>query len=332
LPEASDLEEGRQRPQSQKVSTIIPTYCRPATLVKAIESALRQTYENHEVIVIDDGSTSETATAVRPYLDRIRYFRQNNQGVAAVLNKGLEVATGNWIAVLADDDLWLPTKLESQIKAMAGLGDEFGACFTNCVYVGDPSRTLSVFDEANVECRCEFEPLAHPLRYVLAKKPALYVQAMVARRSLLEELNGFDRRLTVGEDTDMILRLALRTRFCVVCTPLVQINRSPDIPRLTNLYDSDRETIFACIEYKYHKWLNLPELSEPAIRLTIHDHLNEIYYRQVIGSIYKFNLTGAFGKIRELHKEGLPYPTIFATLLFRTARRIRSAITRGGVS
>src|ERR1700730_12131274 len=152
----SDLDESWHRfPPVMTVSIIIPTFNRSALVVNAIESALQQTHPNCEIIVVDDGSTDDTVEMLAPYLDRIRYFHQNNQGVAAALNKGIEAACGRWIAILASDDLWMPTKLESQFRAIAELGEEFGACFTDCSYVGNPALTLSAFEKAQLECPSE---------------------------------------------------------------------------------------------------------------------------------------------------------------------------------
>jgi glycosyltransferase involved in cell wall biosynthesis len=312
--------------QTPNVSILIPTFNRSALLAHAIESALQQTYTNHEIIVVDDGSTDDTVQVAANYRDRIRYIHQKNQGIAAALNQGIEAARGRWIAVLADDDLWLPEKLESQINAVAALGEEFGACFTNCSYVGDPARTRTTFEEASVNYPSDAGPLEEPHRYVLAKHPALFVQSMLVSRSLLQQLNGFDPQLLVGEDTDLLFRLAFLTRFCLVNEPLVQIDRTPSLPRLTNHYESPSESILSCVEYRYRKWLTMPGLTDPAIRRTIEENIQSIYYGRIIHQLRQSNLTRAFEYIRGLRKAGTCAPWIVATLFYRATRRCVSSL------
>ena len=100
------------------VSVIIPTYNRAQMAVEAVESVLAQTYRPIEVIVVDDGSTDDTAQRLAAFGDRIRYMRQPNRGVGAARNHGLRLATGAYLAFLDSDDLWLPEKLERQVAVL----------------------------------------------------------------------------------------------------------------------------------------------------------------------------------------------------------------------
>jgi glycosyltransferase involved in cell wall biosynthesis len=99
------------------VSVVIPTYNQAAMLVEAVESALAQTYPNREVIVVDDGSTDDTAARMAPYTNsgRVRYLVQQNRRQAAARNAGIHEAQGELIAFLDHDDLWAPSKLERQV-------------------------------------------------------------------------------------------------------------------------------------------------------------------------------------------------------------------------
>ena len=84
---------------------------------KAIDSALNQTYKEIEIIVIDDGSADNTQELlVQKYRDTIRYFYQENRGVAGARNAGIQESRGEYIAFLDSDDMWMPTKLEAQMK------------------------------------------------------------------------------------------------------------------------------------------------------------------------------------------------------------------------
>jgi glycosyltransferase involved in cell wall biosynthesis len=94
-----------------RASVIIPTYNCGRFLPEAIESVLAQTLPPHEVIVVDDGSTDDTPAVAARFAGRIVYHRQVNRGVSAARNAGMDRATGDWLAFLDADDLWMPTKL-----------------------------------------------------------------------------------------------------------------------------------------------------------------------------------------------------------------------------
>src|SRR5712692_4545848 len=101
------------------VSVVIPAYNAGDYIVETLGSALAQTYAHREIIVIDDGSTDDTHRRVEPYLRQIRYIRQENAGEGGARNTGLRAATGDYLAFLDADDLWLPEKLEVQLQVAA---------------------------------------------------------------------------------------------------------------------------------------------------------------------------------------------------------------------
>jgi glycosyltransferase involved in cell wall biosynthesis len=101
------------------VSVVIPAYNASAFIAETVESALGQTHTRLEIIVVDDGSTDDTEESIQPYLARVRYIRQRNAGEGAARNTGLRAATGDYIAFLDADDLWLPEKLEVQLEMAA---------------------------------------------------------------------------------------------------------------------------------------------------------------------------------------------------------------------
>jgi glycosyltransferase involved in cell wall biosynthesis len=100
------------------VSVIVPTYNRAQLCKKTVESALRQTFHNMEVIVVDDGSTDDTEPVISGLDPRVVYIKQENQGVSAARNHGLRCARGEYIAFLDSDDIWLPWKLECQLDVL----------------------------------------------------------------------------------------------------------------------------------------------------------------------------------------------------------------------
>src|SRR6185436_14214556 len=109
------------------VSVVIPTHDRWPLVGEAIDSVLRQTFTDLELVVVDDGSTDETATGMRRFADpRLRYVPIPHSGnVAKVRNEGVERSRGRWIAFLDSDDLWHPRKLELQMAALTQSGSQW---------------------------------------------------------------------------------------------------------------------------------------------------------------------------------------------------------------
>jgi len=114
-PEILKFEGLAYNPMPPRISVIIPTFNRAAWVREAVDSVLAQTFQDFELLVVDDGSTDETGAGLAPYGDRLRYLYQVRQGVSAARNRGLELAAGEWITFLDSDDLWLPRKLETQV-------------------------------------------------------------------------------------------------------------------------------------------------------------------------------------------------------------------------
>ena len=114
-----------------RVTVVIPTYNRAKVILRALETAFAQTYRNLEIIVVDDGSTDDTTAVLAPYWERIHYIHQSNQGASAARNRGIQEATGEFIAFLDSDDEWLPAKLERQIELLEARPDlSFVACLS----------------------------------------------------------------------------------------------------------------------------------------------------------------------------------------------------------
>ena len=187
------------------VSVIIPTYNSDRYIVAAIRSVLAQTYPHWEILVIDDGSQDETQQILQPmveqYGDRLHYIYQTNQGVSAARNRGIEAATGEFVAFLDADDIFLPDKLAAQIAVFAEQ-PQLGMVHSGWRRVDAAGNPL-----LNVEPWQEIPTL--DLESWLRWKPVL-PSAMMFRRQWLVEVGGFDSRFPPAEDTELVLRLALR--------------------------------------------------------------------------------------------------------------------------
>src|SRR5260370_11913693 len=102
--------------QLPKVSVIIPNYNYAHYIGQAVDSVLAQTYENTEIVVVDDGSHDTSEKLIAGYGERVRLIKQKNQGVSAARNTGVRETQGELLAFLDADDLWLPLKLEKQVQ------------------------------------------------------------------------------------------------------------------------------------------------------------------------------------------------------------------------
>ena len=106
-----------------RVSVIIPTYNRSALLREAVAGVLNQSFKDVEILIVDDGSSDDTAEVVRGFGGDVRYFRQNHAGLNAARNLALSEARGEYAALLDDDDVWLPFKLDLQVRLMDHFND-----------------------------------------------------------------------------------------------------------------------------------------------------------------------------------------------------------------
>lgn len=196
------MDEGKQQPL---VSVIIPTYKRPNFLKRAIRSVLRQTYQHLEVIVVNGDPTTKIED-VLPEDDRIQCINQpEKQGVAAARNVGIKRSRGEFIAILDDDDLWMPQKIEKQVKRFKELGTEFGM-----VYGG----MATVKDGKFISRRIPREE--GDLFETLLRKNIVPCPTPLIRKDYLMEVGLFDTSFKGYEDLDMWLRIAKNYKVAAV--------------------------------------------------------------------------------------------------------------------
>jgi len=183
------------------VSIIIPTYNRAGFLKEAIKSVLAQTYKNIEVIVVDDGSTDNTPKLVKQFTDkRIIYLRQENKGASSARNKGIESARGNYIAFLDSDDIWLPQKIEKQLKIF-----NISRCNPGLVYTG-----IQYMDyDGNLKKQKKIIRFrGNILKRLLRKNIPGVGSTMLVKKECFEKCGLFDKRLPSRTDLDMLIRIS----------------------------------------------------------------------------------------------------------------------------
>lgn len=207
-----------------EVSVILPTFNRLTYLREAIDSVLAQTHTDWELIIADDGSADETRTFLRSIRDdRVKVLWLQHRGnPAAVRNSALMEARGIYLAFLDSDDLWTPRKLEVQLSLMRSRRDRRWS------YTKDRPMDASgnLLSETAIQTWLPYEgSIIEPLLKIDA---IISTPTVVAERSLVNEVGGFDEGQYFGEDYDLWLRLAMCSEVGVSCEPLTYTRAHPD--------------------------------------------------------------------------------------------------------
>jgi glycosyltransferase involved in cell wall biosynthesis len=230
------------------LTVVVPTYNRAALLDEALRSILAQTVAPDEIIVVDDGSTDDTAAVCARYRDTVRYLRQDNSGLPAVArNRGMEAATGDWIALCDSDDLWHPRKLEIQLEVARALGVEWVVSGFGMI---DPEgkrlagsdlgfeREFPVFRHEHVGADAYFARwLTRAAVASAAESPTVYhgdafgmlfegnvclTSSALMKRSLLARSGMFDPWFRRAEDTEFFHRVAAHAPLAIVMASLLE--------------------------------------------------------------------------------------------------------------
>ena len=204
-----------------KVSIIVPTYNRAKTLGRAIESILKQTYTDYEIIIVDDASTDNTREVVEQIEDeRIRYIRlEQNQGAGHARNEGIRMSRYDYIAFLDSDDEWMPAKLELQMKKMTEAAEDVGLVY--CRMRTEEQDTIwPPYEWADAVT------LAGDLFPTLLWTSLIGTPAILVRKKCFESVGMFKETLQCIEDWELVLRIAREWRIEFVDEILVEIHLS----------------------------------------------------------------------------------------------------------
>ena len=224
-----------------EISVILPTYNRCLFLKQAIESVLAQTFTDYELIVVDDGSTDETPELLASYGEKIITIRQENKGVSAARNAGIQKASARLIAFLDSDDLWMPEKLAVQ-KAFFDARPNDLICQTEEIWIRNGIRVNPKIKHKK-QSGMIFEPSLH----LCLVSPS----AVMIRRELFDAVGMFDENILACEDYDLWLRTACQYPVYLISDPLIlkqgghadQLSKSPGLDQyrirsLLNLLES----------------------------------------------------------------------------------------------
>ena len=189
------------------ISVVIPAYNAAVFLPEVIQSVMEQSYSEWELLVIDDGSTDNTATLVSDYSQsdsRVRLISKENGGVSVARNLGTEIAKGELIAFLDSDDLWLKDKLSVHVDYMKS-HPQVGVSFSRVELIeSDGSTTNKLTD--NIVDTLKPQDLFY-------SNPTVTTSNLVIRKSVFQELDGFDTSMQYNEDIDLLFRLAIQNHW-----------------------------------------------------------------------------------------------------------------------
>jgi len=268
-----------------QVSAVIPVHNCERYIEDAIKSVLAQTYPVHEIVVVDDGSTDGTRQVLEPYMGKIRYFHQPQRGVAAARNTGITNASGEFIAFLDADDLWLPEKLQLQMDYLQR-HPECGLVYSD----------MKTFDEhgiihESVKSWLNMSPPSGWIFKELFRETLFAADSTVFAIRCVKRVGPFDESLAVGEDYLMWLRIARCYPIGYVDAPLTMYRQHSEMTtrrvgkRLQNGLPSEIIVIRNILESYPQVWHELGaatvrrRISRPYYYLACH-HLEQGNHRQ----------------------------------------------------
>ncbi len=195
------------------VSVVIPVYNGASTIAETVNSVISQTHSNLEIVVINDGSKDSTLEIIESIPDaRIQVLSYPNAGLSESRNRGIRQSKGRFISFVDADDLWMPDKIELQLKALQD-SPQSGLAYSWVDYIDGSSQFIRVGSH--------FELEGYILEALIKRNFIDNGSNVIIRRNVLDKIGFFDKSLSASEDWDMWLRIAEIYPF--VCVPKVQV-------------------------------------------------------------------------------------------------------------
>lgn len=303
-------------------SVVIPLYNKGDVIANTLQAILNQTFNQFEVIVVNDGSTDDSLQIVSGFSDnRIKIIDQKNRGVSAARNIGIKLAKYGFIAFLDADDLWLPDYLLEQSRL---IGDFSQASMWGMGWGSVDDLGHNEVDHGGIEYNYRsiisnyFERSSHANLF--------FTSAVVIKRSVFDQVGFFDERIAIGEDLDMFYRIIVSNVVVFFNCTLVQYRLNAKY-RLSNDNKPDIEICFQSYieKYDYFKEINIKAISY------IHNNFAEItlkYYfgaEKNHGSVIKIKNNLAYGiiKIKYYYLYRTPY---FIGFLFYKLYKLKKVL------
>lgn len=294
------------------VSVIVPSYNMAHLLPRSIESAAQQEHAPAEIIVVDDGSSDNTVQVLQELSDKypaLRFKSQQNKGNAGAKNTGIEMATGEFLAFLDADDVWLPNRLSSQIELLQqhpsvkwAAGAYLDVTYKNNqpVVCGSPKVEVPVASAGDS---------IHEALELIASPTSVWIGTIIAETAAIRELGGFCEELLGCDDSDLWLRMALvNSQIGFVVEPVARYT----------VAQQGSLTGMASRKISPTQFLHYERLSEHIRDLKDTDQkqlVSEILKQKTSAYLRGLTRARAFGEAKrfkdELKKRGLPVPSFW---------------------
>lgn len=204
------------------ISVIIPLYNKKAGIATALRSVLAQTYQDFEIVVVDDGSTDGSVAIVESFDDpRIHLIRQQNAGVSAARNRGIAEAKGEYVAFLDADDEWMPEFLE-EIRVLQEAYPACKAQATSYFFNSNGINSPTILNK--IPFQSERGVLSNYFEVASCSHPPVWTSAVCIERELLQEIGGFPVGVKSGEDLLTWARIAMRTQWAYSLKAFAEYN------------------------------------------------------------------------------------------------------------
>jgi glycosyltransferase involved in cell wall biosynthesis len=207
------------------VEVIIPAYNTARYLQAAIDSVISQTFEDWRILLVDDGSTDNTADLVAPYVERlgpkIKYIKQNNQGLPAARNTAIRNSTAEFLALLDADDVWLPSRLSESLKSFQDRPSA-GLSYGLVTMIDGEGVLMDTFAGNGRHAEGKIAT------YIYRRKIELPCPTITFRRKCVDEVGFFDETMRATEDRDLWLRIALRYEVAFVSKVIAYYRKPPN--------------------------------------------------------------------------------------------------------
>ena len=203
--------------RKELVSVIIPTYKRPQTLCRCVESVLNQTYSEIEIIVVDDNdpnsefrASTEQVMSSYSCNDKVIYIKhEKNKNGSAARNTGFRASHGSYVMFLDDDDEFLPRKVETQINCLRDKDGSWGACYTDYKRVNGKGETIAI---------CGEKREGNMLKDELGRNFFVHAGSnLMVRRKIVEEIEGFDETFPRNQDVEFLVRILKKYKIAHAC-------------------------------------------------------------------------------------------------------------------
>jgi len=257
------------------VSIVIPTYNRAELLPQAIESALKQTYRNIEVIVVDDGSTDSTSMLCKRYGSQIKYVRKENGGIGSALNRGIAEMRGEWFKWLSSDDYLQPEAVDLLLRK--AWEENAKIVYGSYRIVDHDRRVVGFCPEQN------WDYLSFAAQ--LVRQHMGNGSSVLIHKSVFEKVGLFDERLKAGEDYDLWLRACLLYKIRFKCVTAFILNYRAHEKQLTAQM---REQALANRTYIRNRILRKIKATDPVFYRFLQYHLHPHTLSEAIRYVRRF--------------------------------------------